>query len=241
MSVAAGAKLPAVILVHGVAMSSRYMVMLGERLAPYFRVFAPDLPGFGLSERPPKPLNVSQFADALLGWMDRMDVPSTSLLGHSFGAQIVVDVAARYPGRVDKLILVGPTLDSRARALPRLATRWLRCIPREPPALMATVVRDLRDCGLLQALSCLRCMLGDCLEEKLPYVEAPLLAIRGERDALTSQDWIETIAARAQNGYYLTLPGAVHAANFDAADRLARVVCGFVADASMAHLLQETA
>ena len=44
---------PAVVLVHGLVVSSRYMLPVAEQLAPYYRVYAPDLPGFGKSAKPP--------------------------------------------------------------------------------------------------------------------------------------------------------------------------------------------
>ncbi len=43
---------PAVILVHGLVVSSRYMVPTLRQLAPHYRVYAPDLPGFGKSTNP---------------------------------------------------------------------------------------------------------------------------------------------------------------------------------------------
>jgi 2-hydroxy-6-oxonona-2,4-dienedioate hydrolase len=59
----------AVVLVHGLVVSSRYMVPIAERLAPYHQVFATDLPGFGRSERPLQALDVAGLADALSVWM----------------------------------------------------------------------------------------------------------------------------------------------------------------------------
>ncbi|WP_292510847.1 alpha/beta fold hydrolase, partial [Methylobacterium sp.] len=49
-----------VILVHGLGMSSRYMIPLARHLAPHFRVYAPDLPGFGLSDKPHRALTVRE-------------------------------------------------------------------------------------------------------------------------------------------------------------------------------------
>jgi pimeloyl-ACP methyl ester carboxylesterase len=49
---------PAIVLVHGLGVSSRYMAALARELAPFYRVHAVDLPGFGRSEKPPRPLGV---------------------------------------------------------------------------------------------------------------------------------------------------------------------------------------
>ena len=50
---------PAVVLVHWLVVSSRYMLPVAERLAPYYRIYAPDLPGFGKSAKPPRVLDVA--------------------------------------------------------------------------------------------------------------------------------------------------------------------------------------
>jgi len=46
---------PAMVLVHGLVVSSRYMVPTAERLSPHHPVYVPDLPGFGKSDKPPVP------------------------------------------------------------------------------------------------------------------------------------------------------------------------------------------
>src|SRR3712207_9324005 len=62
---------PAVVLVHGLGVSNRYMLPIAEHLARDFRVYAPDLPGFGLSDKPDHVLTLRELADALAAWIDR--------------------------------------------------------------------------------------------------------------------------------------------------------------------------
>jgi 2-hydroxy-6-oxonona-2,4-dienedioate hydrolase len=228
-STAIGRQPPPIVLVHGVGVSSRYMAELAERLGVNRRVFAPDLPGFGLSDKPPKALTVPDLADALDAWMEAWGVDRACLVGNSFGAQIIVDLAWRYPERVDRLILIGPTMDAEARSVPRFLLRWVRTIAQEPFSLFPTVLRDVIDCGPLRVLATLRYLLADRIEAKLPAVDAPVLALRGERDAIAPQRWVEAVADAAPRGSYLTLPGAVHAANYDAVERLAAVIEDFLA------------
>src|SRR4051812_42264365 len=54
VSMTPGPDAPTVVLVHGVAVSSRYLVPLAEQLVPRARVYLPDLPGYGRSECPPR-------------------------------------------------------------------------------------------------------------------------------------------------------------------------------------------
>jgi 2-hydroxy-6-oxonona-2,4-dienedioate hydrolase len=94
-AVPAGA--PAVVLVHGLGLSHRYMMPIAERLALAYRVYAPDLPGFGDSGKPSQVLDVSGLGDALVAWMQAAGLERAVLFGNSFGCQIIVDMAARYP------------------------------------------------------------------------------------------------------------------------------------------------
>jgi 2-hydroxy-6-oxonona-2,4-dienedioate hydrolase len=71
---AAADEFPVVFLIHGLIVSSRYMVPTAERLAPFCRVYAPDLPGYGKSYKPGKVLTLSELADALADWMDALEM-----------------------------------------------------------------------------------------------------------------------------------------------------------------------
>src|SRR5918998_639317 len=95
--VAGSAEAPPVVLVHGFVISSAYMIPLAARLARTFRVYAPDLPGFGRSAKPPETLDVDELADALLGTLDAVGVACPAIVANSLGCQIATSLAARYP------------------------------------------------------------------------------------------------------------------------------------------------
>ena len=99
-----------VVLIHGMGVSSRYLVPTAQRLAPDYDVAAPDLPGFGLSGHPAQVLDVPGLADALAAWMRAARIARAALLGNSFGCQIIADLAARYPELVERVVLQGPTI-----------------------------------------------------------------------------------------------------------------------------------
>ncbi|HZB50903.1 MAG TPA: alpha/beta fold hydrolase, partial [Mycobacteriales bacterium] len=61
---------PPVVLVHGLAVSHRYLMPLATLLARRRPVAVPDLPGFGLSGDPGRVLDTPALADALGGWLD---------------------------------------------------------------------------------------------------------------------------------------------------------------------------
>src|SRR5579859_7429636 len=82
-----------VVLVHGLSVSSGYMVPTAVQLASSYRVYLPDLPGFGKSAKPSHILTVPELADALAEWMRIRNLPPAILLGNSLGCQIIVHFA----------------------------------------------------------------------------------------------------------------------------------------------------
>ena len=106
------------VLVHGLAVSHRYLMPLAAELAGHHPVHVVDLSGFGLSGDPGRVLGVAEHADHLAAWLEAGGLPPVAMLGNSFGCQIAVELAVRHPDRVAGLVLVGPTMDSSARTAP---------------------------------------------------------------------------------------------------------------------------
>ncbi|MHB1319460.1 MAG: alpha/beta fold hydrolase [Anaerolineae bacterium] len=106
---AAGETGPAVVLVHGGGLDSaslsygHVLGALGER----FRVFAPDLPGFGESELPDAPYDTQYFAGFLRQFLSAVGLEHASLVGLSLGGGAALTLALREPGCFDRLVLVG--------------------------------------------------------------------------------------------------------------------------------------
>jgi 2-hydroxy-6-oxonona-2,4-dienedioate hydrolase len=83
--------------VHGLIVSGRYMVPTAELLAAHYRVFVPDLPSFGKSEKPPRTLDVAGLSDSLAAWMGEGGLDRAALVGNPFGCQIIVELAPASP------------------------------------------------------------------------------------------------------------------------------------------------
>jgi len=221
---------PIVVLVHGLVVSSRYLTPTAERLAPHCRVYAPDLPGFGRSTKPPQVLNLSQLADFLAAWMEIHGPGSAILMGNSFGCQIVAETALRHPGRIDRAVLVSPTVDPRGRSLLRQAVRWMINVTREPLSLAPILVRDYLDAGLRRTVLTFQHMMRDRIEEKLPRLDVPTLVVRGARDPIVPQQWAEEATRLLPRGRLVVIPGAAHTVNYDAPRELASVILRFLGE-----------
>ena len=100
---------PAMVFVHGAGLDhsgwglqSRYFGYHG------WNVLAVDLPGHGRSEGPPVP-EVKGMAEWLFKVLDSCELQKASIVGHSMGSLVALECAARQPGRIDKIALIGMT------------------------------------------------------------------------------------------------------------------------------------
>lgn len=216
-----------IVLVHGLSISSSYMVPVGELLAQDFPVYAPDLPGFGRSEKPSEALDVPALARALGRWMDRAGVRQAALLGNSLGCQVAVELAARRVDMVPRLILAGPTCDPCLRR-PRVVLDLLKDAAREKASLLPLHALDDVRAGPRRILRTFRFALRHPMRHRLREVEAPTLVVRGEGDPLVSRRWAREVTARLPRGRLLEIPDAPHALNYSAPEPLAAAVRAFL-------------
>src|SRR3954453_19857771 len=219
-----------IVLVHGLS-SSRTLKPLIRALGTGRPVFAPDLPGFGMSDQPIHPLDIPGLADALRRWLLDNELAPAIVVGVAFGCQVAVDLAAAYPAAVERLVLVGPMFDPEARSPGRLAMRWARNAPRSSPRLAPTIVHDFIDAGPWRSMRTLRNALADPIEEKLGEIEAPTLVVRPERDHLVPAAWTERVAELIPDAELAVLPMAAHTIGPKAAARLTALLVPFLADA----------
>lgn len=199
-----------VVLVHGFVLAGDYMMPAAERLASLTRTYVPDLPGYGLSDRPRQRLNLPYLGDRLAEWMDRVSLPRAHFIGNSFGCQVLVDFAARHARRVHHLVLQGPTVDPAARSLPKQILRLIKNSRIEAPGLGLLMVRDYWRAGWRGILAAGRMALGDRLEPKLKRITVPTLVVRGSRDVLVPERWAEQMVRLLPHGRLLVMPGLAH-------------------------------
>lgn len=96
-----------VVLIHGLAGSSRTWRAVQPDLAASHDVIAPDLLGHGESAKPMGDYSLGAFASGLRDLLAVLDVPSATIVGHSFGGGIAMQLAYQHPELCDRLVLVG--------------------------------------------------------------------------------------------------------------------------------------
>jgi pimeloyl-ACP methyl ester carboxylesterase len=213
-----------VVLVHGYAVSGRYMLPLAHALARDYAVFTLELPGFGRSQKPPVPLRISGLADALADCLDTLGLERPPLVANSMGCQVVTELAVSVPERVGPLTLIGPTVDPAQRRARRQLRRALGESVREPLPLLSLAARDGLTMGIGALLATARSVLADRIEDRLPMIDQPTLVVCGERDQFVSREWRERVTALLPRGRLAVVPREPHAVHFTRPRLVSRLV-----------------
>lgn len=217
-----------IVLVHGLVVSSRYMIPLAQLLAEQAPVYVPDLPGFGKSDHPAAPLDIGGLADALAGWMRAVGIARAVLIGNSMGCQVIAELGRREPALVARAVLIGPTIDRRGRSALEQARRLIAVAPYENPSLVGVQLRDIWSAGLRETLATARYAIEDRIEAKLPELSMPVLVVSGSRDRIAPPRWAAELANRLPRGQLRILEGGGHALNYSAPDQLLSIVAPFL-------------
>lgn len=104
---------PPVMLVHGsgpgVTAWANWRLVL-PKLAMSFRVVAPDIVGFGFTDRPADAsYDMAYWTRHAVGVLDALDIEKCSIVGNSFGGALTLALAVNHPDRIDRIVLMGAT------------------------------------------------------------------------------------------------------------------------------------
>lgn len=231
-------RVPLVVLPAAAFAWQDYTLIL-EHFARERRVFAPDWPGFGNSEKPaPADFSYSaaNYAEMLAGWLDGLGIARAVFLGNGIGATAALTYAAAHPKRVLGLALVGPLgfgsggrfsrLAGRALGNPALLRRLeplltsLALGPNTPlTAEITTRRREQRLASDYPASVAAFAALwrsfegsGDDLVAQARTMTAPAIVIRGALDALVTEADAQRAADSLgeRGGVCVKLPDAGH-------------------------------
>jgi pimeloyl-ACP methyl ester carboxylesterase len=102
---------PLLVLLHQSPLSSvQFAATLPFLAAEGCRAIALDTPGYGMSDGPPEPVAIEDYAEALVDTLDGLGIARAVIVGHHTGAAIGARFAAAHPERVEKLVLNGVPL-----------------------------------------------------------------------------------------------------------------------------------
>src|SRR6476661_4071646 len=139
---------PPVLLLHGLGATKASFLPTVAALAQRHRAIAVDLPGFGDSGKPlGAPYDAPFFARAVIATLDALGLERAALVGNSMGGRVALEVGLTAPERVDRLVLLAPSLawlrDRPWAPLLRLVPPQLGAVQPAPRAVVEAIVRRL--------------------------------------------------------------------------------------------------
>lgn len=237
---------PPLVLVHGLGSSAmqdwgRLIVPLGRQ----FHVYAPDLPGFGQSERPAAAdYSVPMQVEAVRAFMDAKGVRRARVAGISMGGWIVSRLAGEDPEKVERLVVVdaagmrpdGPTIPAEA-LLPRDeegVRRLVAVVRHNAPVPPSFVARDILALRLREEWIVRRALESfregrDWLNGTLGRADMPVLVVWGKQDALIPVAYAARLAAEFPRAELAVLDGCGHVPMADCPEAFDRVFVPFLA------------
>jgi len=220
---------PAYVLLHGIGVSHRYLARLHLELAKEADVYTFDLPGFGKASRPPRQLQIADFAAFAGTVLAEAGVSSYVVVGHSMGAQTAVELALQDPRRVAGAVLMGPVVDSPRKTVTRQALALTRdALFKESLTSNALVFSDYFRAGPRWYLTELPVMMDYPMEERVAAVSQPVLVLRGARDPIARRPWCQHLAAVARQGSMTEIPGQGHVLQHTAPGAAAEAISSWV-------------
>lgn len=244
---------PVVVFLHGVLNDHSVWILQTRYFAHHgWSVLAPDLPGHCRSAGEP-PSSVEEAAGFVQALLDAAGVKQAALVGHSFGSLVAMEAAARTPGRVRQLVMVGtaypmkvsPLLLDTSRDDPQKAIEidnvfshstlapppsalgpgtWL---PGASRALKRRVLASNPRVNLFHRgfKACDDYRGG---EEAMAQVACPVLFVLGKSDSMTLPKMAKGLQDRARDARTVTVDGG-HQMMTEAPDEVLAALKGFLA------------
>jgi pimeloyl-ACP methyl ester carboxylesterase len=217
-----------VVLLHGLGGYALQWEGYIPTLADGARVYAPDLLGFGSSDRPDVDYSIPLQTEVLRGLLDSEHIQQADLVGLSMGGWVATSFARLYPDRVRRLVLLDaaglrfdpgtpepftPRTASDVPRLMRLVTPRRTSVPgilvpgfvREAQPLAPVVERHLRNKRLGKGT----------LDGKLSSVTMPVLLVWGALDRLTPLAYGQEFHRQIPQSQLVVLENCGHIAAFD--------------------------
>ena len=217
-----------VVLIHGIGVSGVYFIPLARELAKRYTVIALDLPGYGKAPKPSVPLTIEQLASVTYTYLQKHDIFSPIMIGHSMGCQIIAHLTKETPAYTDKMILLAPTVNCKERSVLKQSLRLVQDTFFEGPAVGAVIFSDYARMGLSRYLKTSRWMVDDHIDETLAGNSIPTLIVRGTNDYIVPHEWAAHLRTVSTYHALAEITDAPHALHYKYAKETAIVCQDFI-------------
>jgi pimeloyl-ACP methyl ester carboxylesterase len=238
------------LLVHGMTTSADSYRETMYALSDRFLMFAPDLPGFGLTDEI-KPFTLEHLSYWLATFCVQMGLKRFGLIGHSFGGVLALCFAAKFPGLISRMLLAAPPIynaQSYPGYLRRLALNldayslgaklskswplihWRVRSPFYAPDLVDESVFRRRALDYRRARASADALKTLAFSDLDPYVDQtkrPVCLVWGENDETVPLEDAGRLAARFNDVCLEVIPACGHVTVAEKPDQFAAIASGY--------------
>ena len=237
------------VLSNGILMSTASWVFQTPVLSQAYRLLLYDCRGMWQSDHPPGPYSMELHADDLAALLDALDIKKAHIGGTSYGAEISMVFALKYPHRVRSLIVTS-AVSQVDPILEGLIGSWIAAARAKASEMFFQVVypltfsekwiaanRDILDDARVRykmldfdaLLELLMAFSQLDISQSLSQIKAPTLVIAGEDDILKPRRYANVIAREISGAEFALLPNAGHAALWEQPAVFNSLILGFLA------------
>ena len=234
---------PPLLLIHGLGSSSEDWALVVRELTRAHRVYAPDLLGWGGSDKPRDgDYSIAAQTELVRGFMDAIRLPRADAGGVSMGGWVALRLAALHPERVHRLVLIdsigldfptmlnetafAPTTMSEARHL-----LWLQSdeFTRLPDFIVRDFLRRaIREGWILRTSMYAMLTKRDVMDGKLQRATMPALIVWGTADRLAPPSLASRLHQELPQSRVVMIPGCGHLAVIECRAKVMPVIVDFL-------------
>lgn len=231
---------PSLLYLHGTLLGNLWLAF-HESLAQNFHLYAPDMPGFGLTPRPDWMRDVSDYILYYRDLLDALELKQAALVGHSLGGWMAAEMAVWYPERVSRLVLSNaagirvkgqPIADLFAMYPQELLAACFddltAAAPLIPPVINEEyLLAQYRQMTTLASLAW-NPSFDKKLERRLAWVRCPTLIVWGKNDRLIPAAYGDAFQRAIPSAELVMLEGTGHMPMFEQYEEWSRVIRDFL-------------
>jgi 2-hydroxy-6-oxonona-2,4-dienedioate hydrolase len=237
---------PSLVMQHGFVGGGGYFAAQTARLARFFDVICPDLPGFAGSASQQAEMTVPGLSRSLVGLLDELGVEQFALLGHSLGGSVALQTALDHPQRVDKLVLyatgstgnlpkrfesVDDTInriqsDGIEATAKRIAATWFVEGTRAPMYDFCVAAAGKPDQAA--AVKAMKNLPAWDVTDRLAELKMPVFVICGDRDRSYGLEDTLAMARCIAASQFCVIPNCAHATHLEAPEVFTDLLATFL-------------
>jgi pimeloyl-ACP methyl ester carboxylesterase len=209
---------------HGWGSNSDRWALVAEKIAEKgYRVYVPDLPGFGKSDPLTIPWNTNKYIDFLERFVKELNLGEFYLLGHSFGGALASKMAVKHVQDVKKLFLVSAACvrkKTATKSFSALIAKFFKLfyfIPYYAFFRKAVYKFIIRKSDYVYVEGIMKetylNIVGEDLSFHLAFIKVPTIIIWGDKDDLTPIQEGYFIEKQIKKSKIIIIPGAGHDLN----------------------------